>query len=242
MNDLDITRNAADAVTGYDRVHSFIREQLLSGRIKTGDKLLPERDLAKVLGVSRPVIREALRALAAIGVVEVLRGQGTVVRAPDFRALSDIFSVVLAQQSNVTDDIMEARIAIERHAIRLACTRALPADLDDVDQAFRGIVRTINEPVLGAKADFDFHTKIVAAAHSSTLSSIYAAISNILQRSHAERRQQIIRADSINAFLIDHHKKILEALCARDADRSERLLVEHFEIGAEFRRQQPPGS
>jgi DNA-binding FadR family transcriptional regulator len=240
MDVLEITRSVAGGVTGYDRVHSFIREQLLSGRLKTGDKLLPERDLAKVLGVSRPVIREALRALAAIGVVEVLRGQGTVVRAPDFRALSDIFSVVLAQQSNVTDDIMEARIAIERHAIRLACKRALPSDLDDVDQAFRGIVRTIDEPILGAKADFNFHTKIVEASHSSTLASIYAAISNILQRSHAERRQQIIRAGKIDSFLIDHHRKILDALCARDADLSERLLVEHFAIGAEFRRAQMP--
>ena len=52
---------------GYDRVLSFLRDQLVTGRLKTGDRLLPERDLASALGVSRPVIREALRALATLG-------------------------------------------------------------------------------------------------------------------------------------------------------------------------------
>ena len=86
---------------------AFIRDQLLSGRVKVGDRLLAERDLATALGVSRPVVREALRSLAAIGAVDICPGQGTVVKQPSFSALADFFSFVLAQQSGALDDVME---------------------------------------------------------------------------------------------------------------------------------------
>ena len=133
-----ITQGADAKEDGYDRVLAFLRDELMSGRLKTGDRLLPERDLASALGVSRPVIREALTALSTLGAVEIRRGYGTVVLEPNFTALADYFSLVLAQQAGAVDDVMQARIAIERQAIRLACTRALAPDLDRLAQALAG--------------------------------------------------------------------------------------------------------
>ena len=234
--EISITRYPGGATSGYDRVLAFMRDQLLSGRLKTGDRLLSERDLANILGVSRPVIREALRALAAIGAVEIQRGHGTVVRKPDFTALADFFSFVLAQQGDAVDDVMEVRIAIERHAIRLACKRALAHDIEKVQRAFQRIVETMDDPVAGGAADFHFHTMIVEAAHSPTLSSVYGAVANLLQRSHLERREQIMNVEGIDKFLIDHHAAILKALEERNAERADSLLADHFEIGADFRR------
>jgi DNA-binding FadR family transcriptional regulator len=231
-----IAREAARKPTGYDRVLTFMRDQLMSGRLKTGDRLLAERDLAEALGVSRPVVREALRALAAIGAVEIRRGHGTVVRRPDFSTIAEFFSFVLAQEPDVVDDVMEARIAIERQAIRLACQRASAADLEKVAAAFRRIVDTIDDPRAGGQADFDFHATIVAAARSPTLSSVYAAISDLLRRSHLDRRARIDDVEGIKAFLIDHHALMLAALLERDARRADELLARHFEIGADFRR------
>lgn len=237
---VSIIRDSSGSAGGYGRVLAFIRDQLLSGRVKVGDRLLAERDLAAALRVSRPVVREALRSLAAIGAVEIRRGQGTVVRKPNFSVLADFFGFVLAQQSNALDDVMEARVAIERHAIRLACDRALPVDLDRISEAFDKIAVTMNDPALGWEADFHFHTMIVEAAHSSTLSSIYVAISNLLQRSHAERRSKIVDVKDIDKFLIDHHREILNAIIARDSARAEELLAAHFEIGANLRKANPP--
>lgn len=71
-------------------------------------------DIVEDEASSRPVIREALRSLAAIGAVDIQRGYGTVVREPDFHALSEYFSFVLAQQADVVDDLVEVRIAIEK--------------------------------------------------------------------------------------------------------------------------------
>jgi GntR family transcriptional regulator, transcriptional repressor for pyruvate dehydrogenase complex len=76
-DDLTLKRNSGEATGGYDRVLGFLRDQLLSGQLKTGDRLLPERELAALLGVGRPVLREALRALAMIGAVEIRHGIGT---------------------------------------------------------------------------------------------------------------------------------------------------------------------
>jgi len=230
-----IRREPQDA-GAHNRVAAFLRDQLLSGELKAGDCLLPERELAAHLDVSRPVLREALRALAMIGAVEIRHGVGTIVRRPDATALGDVFSFMLAHESNVSGDIMEARKAIEHHAVRLACQRATEQDLANVANALRRIVDTIENPEAGGTADFRFHEAIVSASHSPTLVTIYASISQLMMRSHLERREKIIRVEGIEEFLIDHHRLILEALAARDRVRADDLLHQHFEIGADFRR------
>src|ERR1700754_465094 len=92
------------AAGGYERVLGFVREQLASGQLKAGDRLLPERELAVRLGISRPVIREVLRALAAMGIIEIRHGHGSVVREPDLSAMGDLFTLMLAQRADVIDD------------------------------------------------------------------------------------------------------------------------------------------
>lgn len=232
---INIVQRADPSADGVDRVLSFLRDQLLTGQLKTGDRLLPERDLATALGVSRPVIREALRSLATLGAVEIRRGFGTVVREPNFTALADYFALVLAQQAGAVDDVMQARIAIERQAIRLACGRALTPDLERLSHALQVIRETINDPMRGGAADFHFHTMIVEAAHSPALSSVYAAVAKLLQQSHLARRKVIANVPGVDSYLIDHHEAILLAIKRRIPSEADALLAEHFEIGANLR-------
>lgn len=231
-----LTRDDEPEAKGYEKVFAFVREQLLSGQLKAGDRLLPERELATRLGVSRPVIREVLRGLAAIGVIEVRHGSGSVVRRPGFSELGDFFTLMLAQQSEVVDDVMEARIAIERQAIRLACSRATPADILALRQALQRIEVTVRDPQVGGDADFAFHAAMIAAAHAPTLASLHAAIAVLLKRSHYERRESIIDLAGIDAYLVEHHRELLDAVVARNADAADRLLMQHFEIGSQFQR------
>lgn len=231
-----VRRETIENKGGYERVVAFLREQLLSGELKTGDCLLPERELSGVLGVSRPVLREALRALAMIGAVEIRHGVGTIIKKPDVSTLGEFFTFALAQQADVIDDIMEARVAIEHHAIRLACRRANQGDFDRLAERLRVIVETINNPEQGGRADFQFHEAIVRAAGSPTLMSLYGSISALMMRSHLDRRERIIQVEGIESFLIDHHRKIFDAIVVRDAAKADDLLARHFEIGADFRR------
>ncbi|WP_294923663.1 FadR/GntR family transcriptional regulator [uncultured Paracoccus sp.] len=233
---MSILRDKAEGKGGYESVVAYLREQLLSGELKTGDCLLPERELSARLGVSRQVLREALRALAMIGAVEIRHGVGTIVSRPNVSTLGEFFTFALAQQSQVIDDIMEARVAIEHHAIRLACRRAGQADFDRLAERLCDIVETIRDPEAGGRADFRFHEALVQAGGSPTLISLYASISSLMMRSHLDRREQIIQVDGIEEFLIVHHRKIYEAIVARDLAQADELLARHFEIGADFRR------
>lgn len=236
-----LTRAEEPEAKGYENVFAFVRDQLMSGQLKAGDRLLPERELATRLGVSRPVIREVLRGLAAIGVIEIRHGSGSVVRRPGFAELGDLFTMMLAQQTEVVEDVMEARIAIERQAIRLACLRATPADLQALKLALQRIEETVMDPEIGGEADFAFHAALIAAAHSPTLASLHAAIAVLLKRSHFERRERIINLEGIDEYLVEHHRDLLAAVVARDADAADRMLMQHFEIGSEIQRRAASG-
>ncbi|GJD53766.1 HTH-type transcriptional repressor NanR [Methylobacterium crusticola] len=242
---MEITR-ADEGRTGFEAVFAFLRERLLAGSLRPGDRLVPERELAAQLGVSRPVVREALRALNALGIVEIRDRSGTVVRRPDVRVLNDFFTFALAQQADVADDLMQARIAVECQAVRLACERANVADLERLRAALGRIDATIDDPQAGGAADFAFHRAIVTAGHSDTLGVLHDAMAAVLMRSHVDRRG-LVRADgAMKAYLIEDHRRIFEAVAARDPARADRVLRGHFAIGDDFRRQAavglPPGA
>lgn len=222
---------------GYEKVFLFLREKLLGGALRPGDLLLPERELAEQLGVSRPVVREALRALAMIGVVEIRERVGTFVRKPDVSVLGDIFAFTLAQDGGVIEDIMQARVAIECQAIRLACQRITPQDLEEVSQALHRIKDTIDSPDDGGDADFDFHSAIVRASKSDTLISMYTAMRPLFISLHRERRAVVHSDPALKPQIVDDHRKIFRALAERDAESADKQLRMHFQIGDERRYQ-----
>ena len=213
-----------------------LRAHLLSDSVRPGDKLLAERELSQRLGVSRPVLREALRALAMIGVVEIRQGAGTFVRRPDVSMLAEFFAFTAHHHGALVDDVVQARIAIECQAIRLATGRATMADLERLRAAVAHIEATIDDPAAGGLADHDFHAAIVAASHSETLSTLYGAIGNLLLRSHRDRRESVFGTEAGRLYLVDHHRLVFEVLAAGDPARADDVLREHFAIGDDYRR------
>ncbi len=236
MNETEKSHPEEAVSSGFDRVLGFLRDQFLAGSIRPGDRLAPERELSLQLGVSRPVLREALRALAMIGVVEIHHGVGTVVRRPDVSALGDFFAFALAQRPELADDVMEARIAIECQAIRLACSRATLADLERLRAALDRIHATIEDAGSGAAADHEFHTALVRAGRSETLLCLYQAMTDLLRRSHRDRRELVRRYPDIRAILAQDHAGIFAAVVARDQAGADRALRRHFVIGDEHRK------
>src|SRR5262245_13827949 len=114
---LNVVRpDEAEARSGAARVFTFFRDQLLAGDLKAGDRLLAERDLALTLGVSRPVLREALRSLAMLGLLDIRHGRGAFVRSADASVLGQALTLCLAPEPNILGDVLQARIAIECQA------------------------------------------------------------------------------------------------------------------------------
>ncbi|MEJ8815083.1 FadR/GntR family transcriptional regulator [Variovorax ureilyticus] len=231
-----ITRVAETEGSGFSKVFAFLRDRLLEGSIQSGDRLIPERELAAQLGVSRPIVREALRALSMMGVVEIRERVGTVVRKPDVSVLGDFFAFSMAQQADIVDDVMQARIAIEVQAARLACRHATTSDLERIAAAVDHIEATVNDSEEGSRADYEFHSALVRASRSETLVQLYAAMSTLLLRSHHERRDVVGGDPAIKQYLVEDHARIFQALIARDEDRADQVLRKHFSIGDEYRR------
>ncbi|MDQ8732225.1 FadR/GntR family transcriptional regulator [Bradyrhizobium sp. LHD-71] len=228
--------SGADSASGFERVLAYLRERLLDGTLKPGERLMAERELVRQLGVSRPIVREALRALHMLGIVEIRDRIGTVVKRPDASALKDFFTLALAQQADLIDDVMEARIAIECQAVRLACERATIADFEKLQRALIRIGETIDDADTGSAADFDFHRAIVLAARSPTLAMLHESMATLLAISHRNRRLLVQRFDSMKSYLVDDHKRVFDAIVKRDPDRAEVTLRRHFAIGDEYRR------
>lgn len=231
-----ITRTPNAEGTGFAKVFAFLRDHLLEGSIRSGDRLIPERELALQLGVSRPIVREALRALSMMGVVEIRGRVGTIVRKPDVSVLGDFFAFSMAQQADIVDDVMQARIAIEVQAIRLACRHASTSDLERIAAAVDRIEATVNDSEEGGRADHDFHAALVRASRSETLVQLYAAMSTLLLRSHQQRRGVVGGDPAVKQYLVEDHARIFQALVSRDEDRADQVLRKHFSIGDEYRR------
>jgi GntR family transcriptional regulator, transcriptional repressor for pyruvate dehydrogenase complex len=229
-------KRAAEGEKGFEKVFAFLRERLLAGSLRPGDRLVSERELATLLGVSRPIVREALRALTVLGIVEIRDRIGTVVTRPDVSVLNDFFTFALAHQADMLDDVMQARVAIECQAIRLACERANIADFERLQRALAKIGETIDEADAGGMADFEFHRTIVVAAHSETLTVLHGSLAGLLTHSHRSRRKQVQAFPSMKTYLIDDHRRIFDAIIARDPERADATLRKHFAIGDEYRR------
>jgi DNA-binding FadR family transcriptional regulator len=235
----NITRAQTENQTsGFAKVFGFLREQLLESRLRIGDRLLPERELALLLGVSRPIVREGLRALSMMGVVEIRERVGTVVRQPDVSVLGDVFAFSLAQAPDALDDVIQARIALECQAIRLACQRATTADIERMRAALDEIEATVDDAARGASADYAFHQVIVRASKSDTLIQLYGAMAQLLTRSHRDRRELVDEhtSQTMKRDVVEHHRVLLEMVLAGDEDAADQALRQHFRIGDELRR------
>jgi GntR family transcriptional repressor for pyruvate dehydrogenase complex len=219
-----------------ERIFTFFKEQFLSGELKPGDTLLPERELAQRLGVSRPTLREVMRAMALLGVIEIRRGQKAVVAAPSADVLQNFFGILLWMRPSIYQHILEARIAVECQAVRLACVNAQAEDIEGLRLALARIQDTASDADAGAEADFDFHTLIVLASHNEVLRFIHEAVATLLRKSHRERRQQVSGQSEFLATLGDAHRQLLNAIVARDPDAAETAVRQHFYIAQEHER------
>ena len=205
----------------YVRVARRVADMVSSGQLAPGEKLPSERDLADLLKVSRPSIREAMIALEVSGVIEVKTGSGIYVKDP-------------AKRYGLTDDgagpfeILEMRLIVEPEACALAAERMLPANLVRIQQCYARMESTAGTPDMEA-ADCDFHTAIADATQN-------AVIAKSVERLW-EMRAQSLLSKGFHRLIIDEgvypalheHQRIVAALQDRDGEAARRAMREHLE-------------
>jgi GntR family transcriptional regulator, transcriptional repressor for pyruvate dehydrogenase complex len=200
-----------------------ILDMVKAGHLSAGDKLPTERDLAVQLDVSRPTVREALRALSILGVVEIRHGGGVYVSSLDEELLSPLDFFVTLSASNMSE-LFDARIQYEPMIAGLAAERLSDAQL----ARLRNLVgQQVAEPAnaeLFHDTDVEFHKTILSASGNAFLSRI----GKLLQVLGDQGRQAFQRRASIREQSVQDHLAIMQALDVRDAVGAQRAMRQHM--------------
>lgn len=150
-----------------DQVFEQIRELIFRGQLKAGQQLLPERDLADALQVSRTTVRNAINKMVVMGLLDHRQGQGTFVRSPDTWRQGNPLAAAIDSNETTVHDLLEVRLGLECNAAALAAQRAEPKDLDFMERHVRELEEKIMAGQLGVEPDTSFHMAIAFATKNS---------------------------------------------------------------------------
>jgi GntR family transcriptional repressor for pyruvate dehydrogenase complex len=213
-----------------DRVTESVLELITSNALKPGDRLPSERDLGARFGVSRTVVREALRSLAAKGVLDVRSGSGAIVARVDVNTASQTLRLFVQGSRDSAgggvayEQIDDVREMLETRVARIAARTAQDGDLDHLRDLHRRMTAAKNEVETASELDVAFHRAIASATHNPLfvimLDSIEPALLEI-------RRKTLGSAGRPNRAL-KAHAKILERIVAKDPEGAEQAMIEHL--------------
>jgi len=221
----------------YQQVAAQIAEMIRSGEWAMGARLPPERDIARLLGVSRPTVREAMLALELAGLIEVRSGAGTYVRPSASGGIGLIFQHH-ADAGPSPFEILSARRVVEGELAAIAATRisapeiaALEFAIDRMEgEAARGTHTCIGDD----NGDFLFHTRLAAVAGNQVLESIirnlWENMRSPLYRTFSER----MKLAGMGAIGAAQHRAILERIVDGDADGARTAMHDHLDQTAKF--------
>jgi DNA-binding FadR family transcriptional regulator len=211
-----------------DEATDKIRELIVSGRWGPGDRLPPEAELAAQLGLSRNSLREAVRALSLVRVLEVRQGDGTYVTSlePDLLLESTRFATHL-MRNNIVLELYAVRRMLEPHAAALAAARIDEAGLQALEQELNRMIAagTVEELV---DADMEFHAVIARAAGNSVLTSLLDSLSTRTLRTRIWRGRD--EAGALEVTRLEHHR-IFDAIRRRDPELARAMAAVHVSSG-----------
>ena len=212
----------------FEEVYNSIRRDMMRGKLKPGDKLPSERDLAEQLGVGRPVVREALRALENSGVLEFRKGAsgGAFIRRGDGRAVSRTVNDLVFLGTLSLDQLAETRSCLLDQAVRLASKRGTNAD-------FQALEANIERMRVAIKAEdvetsifeiMDFYSLLGTAAKNDVLTVMIGSLSEIIAQILLALRPEHL------TDLVTMRLEVLDEIKSGDADAASAAMAAHMEV------------
>ena len=209
----------------YEKVAQQIRGLIRDGLLKPGDKLPPERELAETFQVSRSSLRDAIRSLEVMGLVEPRQGEGTVVLDLDARALVNPLSTILQQKRELIGELLELRRIIEPPLAARAAAHATADELAFMEEILERQKEKVDRGELAIEEDSEFHYAIASAAKNSVILKVVDMFMDLLRESR-ERSLQV-EGRLLKSFL--GHKRILSAVRRHDTPAAESAMRRHIE-------------
>jgi GntR family transcriptional repressor for pyruvate dehydrogenase complex len=215
-----------------ERLLRDLGERIATGVLAPGQLLPAEAQLATHYGVSSRVVREALGALAARGLVEVRAGKGTVVRGVDSSPLRDFFDVALRADSRAIWDLFELRKLVEVQIAGLAARRATGADIERCEEALHRLEAAAEsfEPEAYVAADIDLHQAVAAAAGNRMLGLLLEGLREPLRKARTRSWQGRIRVGHEVQDQLDMHRRIIAAIKRHQPGAASAAMARHLDL------------
>jgi GntR family transcriptional repressor for pyruvate dehydrogenase complex len=224
---INVAPSTQDKQRLTETVTQFVIDRVAERVYRPGDSLPSESDLAKRLNVSKPVVREALGRLAALGIVQIQQGKPTTVRGLSVAPLDQFLRLAVRATDNGLREAVELRRAIEVEIAVLAAGRATPLQIEPVEAA----VIKMRENIDGdferwLQADFAFHVALARCSGNALLEHLVNALADTIK--FTQRALGVQRDLRDPAQTVARHQAIVDALKAGDATASRIAMTEHF--------------
>ena len=200
-----------------------LRAAILNGAYGSGDRLPPERDIARQLGASRSTVRNALQLLEEDELVNRKPGSGTYV-AQNARAAADDIA-----ETTSPLELVEVRAALEPRMARLAVLNAKPRDLDRLWETLAELERAGSDPDAFSRCDQQLHFALAKATHNPLIIWIYQQVNRIRSHRHwVAVQSKVLTAERIAAYNAEH-RSLVEAISVRDGERAAQIMQTHLQ-------------
>ncbi len=212
--------------TVSDTIIEQIKQMILEEKLLPGERLPSERELADMLGVSRPPVREALKALATLKIVDIRVGEGTFLNSGEDKLILDFFQLKNLQMKFGVSGLVEARCFLEAAIVDLAAQRRDERDLERIEESFNNTLNYEENPEAFLKADFEFHMAIAEAAKNAYLSEMLDTTRDLLleyNKTVIARPNQMVRAT-------EGHRNIFMAIKEKDTKKAKQEMRRHIEM------------
>ena len=213
-----------------DQTLEQLKNYILSGVVRLGERLPSERALADALGVGRYSVREALKVLEAVGLVESRIGEGTFLTTNTGASFGRILGLSFATWGGTIIELLDARKMIEAEAARAAAERATAEEVDLIETELKTMQANMDRVQVYLKADFNFHRRIGEASHNAIISQFVSNLVDLLEEVLRETQSDSLPAQAEGGGT---HQAIFDAIAAGDADAASHLMREHIQFSAE---------
>ncbi|WP_139491711.1 FadR/GntR family transcriptional regulator [Brevibacillus dissolubilis] len=203
------------------QLHEIIRDQ----NLRPGDKIPSERELSDLLGAGRSSVREALRALELLGLIETRRGEGTFLKHYRHNRLIDILGTYILRDYKTKKDLVEMRKMLELDAVRLACKRATQKHFDEMEFILENAWERLERGEIPIEEDYLFHRVICRSSRNSVLHRIWAPV---IEYSGNIRTGSLSREGRAGVAL-EEHREIMEAIRAGDEEKAVECMKNHLD-------------
>jgi GntR family transcriptional repressor for pyruvate dehydrogenase complex len=212
----------------FESIASQIRKEICSGKLKPGDKLPTERELARIFNTSRVSVRSALLNLEQSGLLHIKKGAGGgfFIREWNPKPVSDSLNTMLQLGRASIGDLTEARIIVEPQAAGLAAKRATEEDLRKIEAAIQDFRERAKQKLPPSPGDLNFHVCVAETSKNPVILLIIQSLMDLLFKR--------IGSHSISPGgsrqIIKHHHQILGAIRKKEEKKSQAMMLKHVEM------------